>query len=90
MTPFSMMPILAEDISSEGLFGTKWWENYVHCALYGLLGIALMLLAMKIFDWISPRIDVQTELVDKKNMPVAVVVAAIVVGISYIIGELIR
>jgi uncharacterized membrane protein YjfL (UPF0719 family) len=89
MIQFSMMPIFADE-SSEGLFSAKWWEGFVHCALYGLLGIVLMLLAMKVFDWISPRIDVQTELVDKKNMPVAVVVAAIVVGVSYIIGEVIR
>ncbi len=86
---FRMLPVFAAD-ETNGLFSEKFWVGFVHCALYGLLGIALMLLAMKIFDWISPRIDIQTELVDKKNMPVAIVVAAIVVGVSYIVGVVIQ
>jgi uncharacterized membrane protein YjfL (UPF0719 family) len=85
MIQLSTLPVFAEEPNS-GLFSEHYWIAFVHSALFGLLGIALMLLAMKIFDWISPRIDIQTELVDKKNMPVAVVVAAIVIGVSYVVG----
>jgi amino acid transporter len=85
MIQFMMLPVFADE-SGEKLFSEQYWVAFLHSAVFGLLGIALMLLAMKIFDWISPRIDVQTELVEKKNMPVAVVVAAIVAGVSYIVG----
>jgi hypothetical protein len=85
MNQLAMTAVFAAD-ESAGLFSEHYWIGFVHSALFGLLGIALMLLAMKVFDWISPRIDIQTELVDKKNMPVAVVVAAIVIGVSYVVG----
>ena len=83
------LPLLFAADESSGLFSNKFWEGYVHSILWGLLGIALMLLAMKVFDWISPRIDIQTELAEKKNMAVAVVVAAIIIGVSYIVGVVI-
>lgn len=65
---------------------TDFWEGFVASILWALLGIALMLLAVKVFDWISPKIDVQLELTEKKNTAVAIVVAAIVLGVSYVVG----
>ena len=77
--------------AEEGLFTTShYWEGIASSVLYSLVGIALMLLAMKIFDWISPRIDVQTELAEKKNTAVAIVVAAVILGVSYVVATAIK
>lgn len=77
--------------SDDGLFTTvHYWEGVASSVIYSLLGIALMLLAMKIFDWISPKIDVQTELAEKKNTAVAIVVAAVILGVSYVVATAIR
>lgn len=78
-------PLFAEESGS--LFMTfRYWEGMASSILYTLIGIGLMLLAIKVFDWISPKIDVQVELTDKKNTAVAIVVAAIILGVSYLVG----
>ena len=75
----------------EGLFTTvRYWEGVGNSILYSILGIALMLFAMKVFDWISPKIDVQTELAEKKNTAVAIVVAAVILGVSYVVATAIQ
>ena len=77
--------------ADEGLFTTaRYWEGVGNSILYSVLGIALMLFAMKVFDWISPKIDVQTELAEKKNTAVAIVVAAVILGVSYVVATAIQ
>jgi len=74
-----------------GLFTTaRYWEGVASGVLYALVGIGLMLFAMKVFDWISPKIDVQTELAEKKNTAVAIVVAAVILGVSYVVATAIQ
>lgn len=51
---------------------------------YGLLGIFLMLVGFKMFEWITGRLDVETQL-EKQNIAVGVVVAALLIGISLIV-----
>jgi putative membrane protein len=55
-------------------------------ACFGALGIVLMLLGFKLFDWIMPKIDVERELAENHNIAVAIVMAAVVLGIALIIG----
>lgn len=57
--------------------------------LYGLLGIFLMLLGFKLFDLITPRIDVQKELAENKNMALAIVVAAMLIALAIMLGRVI-
>jgi putative membrane protein len=77
--------------AEEGLFTTaRYWEGVGNSILYSVLGIALMLFAMKVFDWISPKIDMQTELAEKKNTAVAIVVAAVILGVSYVVATAIQ
>ncbi len=57
--------------------------------VFGLVGIALMMLGYKTFDWITPKIDVQRELVERNNLAVAIVVAAIVIGSSVVTAAVI-
>jgi uncharacterized membrane protein YjfL (UPF0719 family) len=49
-------------------------------ALFGVLGIALTMLGYKVFDWITPNLDLQRELGEKGNIAVAIVVAAVIIG----------
>ena len=53
---------------------------------FGVMGIVLMLLGFKLFDWILPRVDVERELAENHNIAVAIVMAAVVLGIALIIG----
>ncbi len=61
------------------------WQALLYTAAFGLLGIVLTLLGFKAFDWITPKIDVETELAEKHNIAVAIVVAAIIIGISIVV-----
>ncbi|HWE94027.1 MAG TPA: DUF350 domain-containing protein [Tepidisphaeraceae bacterium] len=57
--------------------------------VFGILGILLMLLGFKLFDWITPRMDVQKELAENHNIAVAIVIAATILGISIIIARIV-
>ena len=58
-------------------------------ALFGLIGIALLLLGYWLFDRIATRIDVQKELCEK-NVAVAIVVGALLLGIAYMAAHVIQ
>jgi putative membrane protein len=58
------------------------WEGFVGSLVFGCLGLLLILLGFKLFDWITPRIDVQRELAEKNNIAVAIVCAAVILGMS--------
>jgi putative membrane protein len=68
---------------------TDWehlWFAFVGSLILGLLGIALAVLGFKVFDWITPRMDIQKELAEKNNVAVAIVMAAVLLGVAYIVG----
>ena len=50
----------------------------------------LAILGFKVFDWITPRIDIQRELAEKHNVAVAIVCAAIILGISYVVASVVQ
>jgi putative membrane protein len=56
----------------------------ISSVVFGLIGIVLMILGYKVFDWITPKIDVERELVERNNLAVAIVVAAIILGSSIV------
>ncbi len=56
----------------------------LNMALFGLVGLALMLVGFKAFDWITPGIDLEKELTEKNNLAVAIVVAAVLLGVAAI------
>ncbi|MFO0860362.1 MAG: DUF350 domain-containing protein [Phycisphaerales bacterium] len=64
-----------------------FFKALVSAAAFGLCGIVLIILGFKLFDWMTPRIDVERELSERSNMAVAIVVAAIILGISYVAGH---
>jgi putative membrane protein len=53
--------------------------------LYAAMGLVLMFVAYKIFDWLSPKIDFEDEL-KKGNIAVAIFVASIFITIGMVIG----
>jgi uncharacterized membrane protein YjfL (UPF0719 family) len=86
---FAFAPLFADEYQMAILSG-KFWDGFIGSFLYGMLGIGLIVLAVKIFDWISPKIEVQVELAEKKNNAVAIVVAAIVIGMCYLMATAIH
>jgi len=61
-----------------------YWLLYT--AAFGVLGIGLVVLGFKTFDWLTPKLDIQHELGEKHNMAVAVLCAAIILGVSLIVA----
>lgn len=53
--------------------------------IYGLLGIVLTIAGYRIFDWITP-IDVEKELSERQNVAVAIVTAAVILGIALVVA----
>ena len=69
-------------------FTTDGWLHLLRALVpmfaFGISGIFLMLLGFKAFDWIIPKIDLEEELASKHNMAVAIVIGAVMLGISAI------
>ena len=66
-----------------------FWAGIVGSAVFGLIGIVLLLLGYWLFDLITPRLDVQKEL-SEKNVAVAVVIGALLLGIAYITAHVVQ
>jgi uncharacterized membrane protein YjfL (UPF0719 family) len=66
------------------------WGGFILTLIFGLIGIVLAILGFKAFDWITPRIDIQRELAEKNNFAVAIVVAAIVLGVCHIVAVAVK
>ena len=58
--------------------------------IYGVACLALLLLGYKLFDWITPKIDFQKELAENKNLAVAIVLAALLLGVAHVMSEVIK
>lgn len=71
------------------LLPDRFLSNIVASLAFGAVGIVLLLLGYWLFDWITPKIDVQKELTEK-NMAVAVVVAALLLGIAYVAAHVVQ
>ncbi len=77
----------AEDIA--GSMPHDLLRGALASVLFGLIGIALLLLGYWLFDLITPRIDVQKELCEK-NIAVAIVVGALLLGIAYVAAHVVQ
>ena len=44
------------------------------------------MLGFKLFDWITPRINIETQLAERHNIAVAIVIAAVILGASIVIA----
>jgi putative membrane protein len=92
--PGSWVPLWADE-ASEGValppdFWHHLWGGFIGTVIFGLLGIALAVLGFKVFDWLTPRIDIQRELGEKQNIAVAILVGAILLGICHIVAVAVK
>ena len=61
------------------------WQIIALNYIYAALGVVLMFVAYKVFDWLSPKINFEDEL-KKGNIAVAIFVASIFITIGMVIG----
>jgi len=52
--------------------------------IFAIVGILLMVVGFKVFDWLTPRIDFQKELAERNNIAVAIVIAAVIIGVALV------
>jgi putative membrane protein len=86
-----MLSLLAQ-VANDGtcpLLPQHFIANLVASLVFGLVGIVLLLAGYWLFDLITPRIDVQKELTEK-NMAVATVIAALLLGIAYVAAHVVQ
>jgi uncharacterized membrane protein YjfL (UPF0719 family) len=69
--------------------GPNLWPGTLLAVVYGVIGILLLLLGYWLFDRIHPQIHLQKEL-NEKNVAVAIVMAALLLGIAYIVAHVIQ
>jgi uncharacterized membrane protein YjfL (UPF0719 family) len=68
---------------------TMLGSGVLSAIVYGLVGILLMVAGFKAFDFITPELNIEKELSEKHNLAVAIVMAAAILGISYIVAKII-
>jgi uncharacterized membrane protein YjfL (UPF0719 family) len=66
-------------------FDQAAWNTLLWSVIYGLIGVVLTIAGYKIFDWITP-IDVEKELAERQNVAVAIVTAAVILGIAWVVA----
>ena len=60
------------------------WHALIGTASFGLLGLVLMLVGFKAFEFITLRLDIEKQL-EERNMAVGIVVAALLLGLSLMV-----
>lgn len=63
-------------------------SDVVVVLVFGLVAVALLLGAVKAWDWMTGKIDEQEQL-NKNNTAVAIVLAAYLASVAYIIGQVV-
>jgi putative membrane protein len=82
-----MFSLLAQE--TVNFLPNSFWAGVVGATAFGLIGIFLLLLGYWLFDLITPRIDVQKELCEK-NLAVAIVIAALLLGIAFVAAHVVQ
>jgi putative membrane protein len=74
------MPVFALVLNWE-----EFGQLFVEALAFGLLGIALLALGFKVFERITPKLDVEEQL-KAGNMAVGVMVAAVLLAIGIVVA----
>lgn len=77
-------------VDPDPFFWTRLFRGFVGTLVFGLVGILLASLGIKIFDWITPRLDFNKELGENKNVAVGIFCAGFILGICYIVATAIH
>jgi uncharacterized membrane protein YjfL (UPF0719 family) len=62
------------------------FSNLAFNILYAILGLGLMMIAYRVFDWLTPKVDFNEEL-KNGNVAVALFIASVFISIALIIGK---
>ncbi|QEL15354.1 DUF350 domain-containing protein [Limnoglobus roseus] len=65
-------------------FAKTFESSLLAAAAFGLLGIVMLAIGFKVFELITPRVDLEKELAEK-NVAVGIVVGALLLGIAMIV-----
>src|SRR5689334_18830208 len=77
---------LANSASAQGLETPKSLGHaLLNSLIFASVGIVVVFAGFKIFDWAVTKIDIQKELLNN-NIAVAIVTAAVIIGISIIVA----
>ena len=79
----------ALDERAQMTFPENFWVGIVGSGVFGLVGLFLLLLGYKSFDWLTPKLDVLEQL-NKGNMAVAMVITALLFSIAFITAHVVR
>ena len=66
----------------DSLINFKYVLNSV---VFSILGLVILVVSFHAFDWITPG-DMWKEIIEKHNLPLAVVVGSMAIGMSIIVG----
>ena len=66
-----------------------FWVGTLGSLVFGLLGLIMVILGFKMFDWITPKLDLEAELM-KGNKAVAIVVSVVILSIAYIVASVVH
>jgi len=61
-------------------------DGLISATAFGFLGLVLLLFGLKLFDWMTPKLDIEKELAEK-NMAVAMVVTALFLAMGWVIAR---
>lgn len=61
-------------------------KELLGAVIYSVVGTIIFMLVSFIYDWLTP-VQVWKEISEKQNLALAVVIAAMMIGISIIIGS---
>ena len=54
--------------------------------IFATVGILLMVLGFKVFDWITPKIAIQKELAERNNIAVGIVIGSVIIGVALVVA----
>jgi putative membrane protein len=71
--------------SAEPLPAKSIGHALLNSVVFAAAGMVLVCVAFKVFDWATPRIEIQKELLNN-NTAVAIISAAVIIGVSLIVA----
>jgi putative membrane protein len=78
------LALLAQVETTPPVTRSHFIDNLISATSFGFLGVVLLLFGLKLFDWMTPKLDIEKELAEK-NIAVAIVVAAMFLSMGIIL-----
>ena len=75
------LPVVTSNWHPSTLLEALW-----AAAAFGALGLILLILGFKLFDWLTPKLDIEKEL-SEKNMAVAIVLIGLFASIGFVVAH---